>query len=385
MHRSPLRVALPLIAALVVLITAATASAAAWQRLSPRGQSSTSQISLLRNGDSSLTAIGLFAGSLPGGRDIVRVPVSRSGVVGAAQVLLSGADWTILENPAAIDQSGQQLVVFGGQTTTGDDSLWTYNLGSAALTRYTGSGGGPTAAASGTSAAATPAGGIAAWASTFGLGTLPLANPAALPASQPLTGCCAYNQSFAALADGRLFVVYDSNEDDASGRWFQQIDPASGAAISARARVPKSNIGRQYDFPVESRASVAVVGSTAYTAWAQGYPAKLRVALWRQGTATPKRWNPGYRVGVAGVAATRSGSLWVYWTQASTGAVYAVRSNDARTVWSRPKLVGRPSRTLETTYKLVGNADRADGRLDLAAAMARYAGNPTWYHTLVPR
>lgn len=383
MKRSPVCGLGLLLALMAVLLAATSASAATWHRLSPSGQSNTSQVSLLRNANGSLTAVGLFKGAAPGGDDIVKVPISAMGGVRAAAVLASGASYGILENPAAILQGGVPTAVFGAMSTTGQDGLWTMNIDTGAPVFYAASGGGPTTAASGTSAAATAAGGMAAWSGTYGLGTLPLASAAATPQSLPLTGCCAYNQSFATLANGNVYVVYDSNEDAASGRWFQQVDPTTGAAVGTRVRVPKSNVGSDYDFPVESRASVAVVGNAAYTAWAQGYPSKTRIALWRRGSSTSKRWSPGYAVGVAGVAATRSGALWVYWTQASTGAVYAMRSNNARTAWSAPKAVGRANHTIETTYKLVGNADRVDGKLDIAAAMATFAGSPSWYHALV--
>jgi hypothetical protein len=382
MHHRTIRRLAPLAALGALLIAAVAAPAATWHRLSPANQSNTAQLSLLRNADGSLTAVGLFKSATLGGSDVVKVPISAGGAVGAATVLASGANYGILENPAAILLNGVPTAVFGAQSTAGQDGLWTMDIGTGAPTYYAASGGGPTAAASGTSAGTTAAGGMAAWASTFGLGTLPLANVAAVPQSLPLTGCCAYNQAFATLANGSVFVVYDSNEDAASGRWFQQVDPATGGGVGTRARVPRSNVGANYDFPVESRASVAVVGNAAYTAWAQGYPSKTRIALWRRGTAAPKLWNPGYAVGVAGVAATRSGALWVYWTKASTGAVYAILSNNARTTWSTTKSLGRPSRGIETTYKLVGNADRSDRRLDLVASMARYVGDPTWYHVL---
>jgi hypothetical protein len=60
-----------------------------------------------------------------------------------------------------------------------------------------------------------------------------------------------------------------------------------------------------------------------------------------------------------------------------------MRSNNARTVWSQSITVGRPFRNAETVYKMVGDANRADGRLNLFTASATYASGPTWYHTVV--
>jgi len=371
---------------LVLLAVASAASASTWHRISAAGQSNTSQVSLLRNADGSLTAIGLFktVGSGVGGADIVRIPISSKGLPGVSQTLLSSNDWGILENPAVIRQADRSLVVFGGLSSAGADSLWTYDLDTAALTQYGSSGGGPTSSASGTSAAATATGGFAAWSGTFGIGTLTLGNTAATPSSLPLTGCCAYNQNFAALGGGGVWVGYDSNENDATGRWFQQVDPTTGSAVGARVKVPKTSVGGEFSFPVESRVPIAVVGTTAYTAWAQGYPSTPRIGLWQLGATKAKLFSPGYTVGAVGVAATPTGALWVYWTQKTTGVVYAMRTNKARTNWANsPITVGRPNASLETVYKLVGDASRADGKLDLVAAMAHYAGSPTWYHVLV--
>ena len=60
-----------------------------------------------------------------------------------------------------------------------------------------------------------------------------------------------------------------------------------------------------------------------------------------------------------------------------------MRSNNARSVWSQTITVGRPFRNAETVYKMVGDANRSDGKLNLFTASATYAGSPTRYHTVV--
>lgn len=382
--RPTLRAALVIAALAALAVGAVAGEARTWKRISAPGQSNTSQVSLLRMPDGSLTALGLFKGAAPGGNDISKVTIAANGAVGAATPVATGAEFTILENPQAIMQGGVPLAVFGGLSTAGQDGLWTAALDSGARTFYGGSGGGPTAAASGTSAAASPSGGFAAWSSTYGLAAMPIGGAAAVPQSLPLTGCCAYNQAIAVLGGGGVWVGYDSNEDTAAGRWFQPIDPTTGAPVGARRKVPKSYVNGGFSFPVESRVPIAVVGNSAYTAWAQGYPTTDRVALWNIGGGQVKRYRPGMTVTAVGIAATPAKKLWLFWADASTGTIYAMRSNAARTEWEdTPIEVGKPNRTIETIYKMVGDASRADGKLDLVVSAATYVGSPTWYATQV--
>ena len=82
MTRFPVRRSIVLVALVALLAAASSASAATWHRLSPPGQSNTSQLSLLRNADGSLTAVGLFKSATLGGSDVVKVPISAGGAVG---------------------------------------------------------------------------------------------------------------------------------------------------------------------------------------------------------------------------------------------------------------------------------------------------------------
>lgn len=370
------------VVALMALLGLATAAQArTWHRVSSPGQSNTSQISVVRNANGTMTVGAMFKSSTTWGSDVFAIPVAKNGPVGTAVVAASGNTYSILTGPTAIRQGGRSLLVFGGANGT-FDGLWTYDVDAATTAPVSQSGTGPTLGTGFVSAAAAPAGGMASWSNTNGLFTVALGNTTPFQ-TLPITGCCAYNSSIAVTSGGATWVVYDSNETGASGRWFQQVDAATGAATGMRIRVPKSNVNQDYSFPVDSRAPVAVVGGAVYTAWAQGYPTTNRLALWKVGTAQPKLWNPGYKVTAVGLARTPAGALWLFWADGGTGVIRAMRSNNTRTRWGRIVKVGRPFRGAETVYKMVGDANRSDGRLNLFTASATYVASPTWYHTVV--
>lgn len=382
--RRLLRLTVVTATALTALACATVASAGpTWTAISAPGQSNTTQVSVLRNADGSLTVAGRLKSSAAAVEaDVVTIPIAANGTPGAAQVIASGTQWTILTSPAILPLSGQPTLIFGGSNPT-YDGLWSHNLATGAQTPYTGSGTTATSGAGFASAGVTSAGGLATWSTTFGLASQPLASAAAPVQGMPLAGCCAYNANVVSTSGGQTWIVYDSNATSTVGLWAQPVDPATGAAAGAAVLAPKSLIDGGYSSPVETRSAVASVGASAYVAWAQNYPTTTRLALWKIGTAQPKLWSPGYTVGAVALTRAPNGALWLVWNKKYTGFMYARKSNAARTSWGPVISLGRARSNHETVYKVVADGMRGGGKLDVLISSARYVSSPTWYHALI--
>lgn len=370
------------VVAALVPVAAAQAKPVKWTAISAPNQSNTTQVSVFRNTDWSLTvASRLKASEAATEADIVTIPIAKNGTPGAAQVIASGTQWTILTSPSIIKLGNQRMVVFGGTNAT-YDGLWAYILDSGSAVPFTGSGNSPTAGTGFVTAASTSKGALATWSNTFGLAAMPLMTYASPAQGLPIAGCCAYN---AAIVDdgSRTWVVYDSNYASTVGLWTQEVDPTTGAAIGAASLVPKSVVDGGFSSPVDTRSAVAGAPSGAFVAWAQGYPATNRVALWRIGSPKPKLWSPGYAVGPVDVSRTTTGALWLAWADKYKGHIYARKSNAKMTAWGPVIKVGRVKPNHETVYKIVIDGVRPDGKLDLLVSSATYASAPTWYHALI--
>lgn len=384
----------------VVLVALGTAPAALagtpghWTRVTDPTGSNIDEVTLARTPDGVLHA----AWSRPtptdpaAGRDLVEVPISAAGSVGAPVVAAS--DWAAMENPYLVPTGGSGLDLFVGATRSTNPDETVSNL---AL--FTSPDGGQSwildpldvtktgAAYSSNVAAAVNASGtpFETWGSSSCLcvhqgisSTTPNAD------FQQGLGDFGYEPGIALdPASGQLVVAWYSNGTGHDGIYAAQINQATGGLAGAQMQMPgTSNL---LDGPFSGRTPiVARPGGGLYVAYEAGYPSHTKVLLWRVGAPTSQvlATSPS-DVRSVGTASSPSGRLWLFWSAVNhrgTPVVYARRSNAQATAWGATVTIAPPPGAVDS-WNLVGNGQSS--LLDLIGSFSVGNDNLASWHTQV--
>lgn len=368
-----------------------------WTQITDPTASNIDQVSLARTADGVLHAAwSRPTPSNPGaGRDLLEVPISPAGLVGAPVLVQS--NWAILENPSLISTGGQGLELFvGGMRSTSFDET------NANLSLLTSSDGGNTwalypfdltrtgAAYSSNVAAALGTGGnpFEAWGSSSclcvhdGLSqTTPNAD------FQQGLGDFGYAPGMAFdPTTGALDVAWYSNGSGHTGVYAAQVDQTSGALAGSQIQMPGTQ--SLLDGPFSGRTQiVARAGGGLYVAYEGGYPTHTQVLLWHIGSVkSALLGRAAGDVTSVGVTGTPTGRLWIFWSARSssgTPVVYARRSDPHAANWGAIVVVKPPSGA-STSWNLVGNGQA--GPLDLVGSFSVGTGNTIagWHTQVLP-
>jgi len=186
------------------------------------------------------------------------------------------------------------------------------------------------------------------------------------------TVCCGGYATLAATAGGQVWVAWHASENPPGERgiFYQGVDPASGAPLGTRTRIP-------YASPFAPSQSVALA--------ALHHPSGrvLAATTSSQGLIDLTDVATGARVPLAGagrgnsrlrLAADPSGRIWVVW-RTRAGDIGVIRSNVGATRWGAFVGVDLPTgaRTLWGV-----SADAQAGVLDIVGqlSVSRGSGNP---------
>ncbi|MDQ3914561.1 MAG: hypothetical protein M3323_04405 [Actinomycetota bacterium] len=209
----------------------------------------------------------------------------------------------------------------------------------------------------------------------------------------PGGGCCSYDPDLATDAStGEMWVAWYSNQTDAEGVWIQEIDPSTGQAVGAPARMPGSFTpfqGNDESSQEIQRTPIAArEGGGVFVAYSSGYPVTLRILVWKVGTPNPLvvARHGSRELSNPALAADPEGRLWVLWSQPNASGVpviFARRSNLAATRFGAtvPLRAPRGLSECNSLYSLT-TAAQTD-RLDVVANFADgcSGGRVAFWHT----
>jgi hypothetical protein len=315
--------------------------------------------------------------------DLVHLPVSPRGAVGAATVALEG--WAAMSHPDLLRMPDDSLrVFFGGIRSTNPGETnnalntatapeagkpWTLKPGKAAQATYAYA---TTAAGAGLAKDGTP---ISTWSAEPGLGFHYGVNPSAPDGTIAQSACCLYGPDIGVDAEsGQAWVAFFSNESATPGVFVNAIGP--DGPQGGRRLAPGSLTGKDFLLPSNRAPITGRIGASGvFLVYGRGYPTTKTIAVWRVNTAKPQIVVKADGMKHVNVAAAPEGRLWLMWERG--GTIYAARTNHAATK------VG-PLSTLKppgggTVYELDGEGSA--GPLDLIAN----DGHALWHQQVWPR
>jgi hypothetical protein len=368
-----------------------------WTQITDPTARNNDEVSLARTADGVLRAAwSRPTPSNPGaGRDLVEVPISSGGSIGAPVLVQS--NWATLANPSLIPTGGQGLELFVGGTRSTN-----FGETNANLSLLTSSDGGNTwalypfdltragAASSSNVSAALGTGGnpFETWGSSTCLCVHDgLAQTTPNADFQQGLGDYGYEPGIAFdSTTGQLYVAWFSNGTGHTGVYAARVDQSSGGLGGPQTPMPGTS--SLLDGPFSGRTQiVARVGGGVYVAYEAGYPSHPRVLLWHIGSAKSSLLGlANGDVRSVGVAATPTGRLWIFWSARSssgTPIVYARRSDSHAGSWGTTVAV-KPPAGASTSWNLVGNGQA--GPLDLVGSFSVGSGNAiaSWHTQVLP-
>ncbi|MDQ3981630.1 MAG: hypothetical protein M3271_02995 [Actinomycetota bacterium] len=397
--------ALLALSVLGILVAAPSASGGTPGRWTKIGNPSANfaQPGLARTSDGTLHAV--WVRSTPSNAaadDLVHTAIAPDGTVGSTDVAQSGwaSMWPV---PDLIPTSDGGLRAFWGgirSTSSGETntnistasapaagSPWTLQSGDVSE----GAGGSASSIGAALAADGTP---LIAWA-TSGGGFVHRGLDPSTPNFEfdtPGNGCCAYDPGLVTdHATGEMWVAWYSNQTGAEGVWVQEIDPASGQAVGAPTRMPGSftmyNGAEESSQEIQRTPVAAREGGGVYVAYSSGYPATLRILLWKVGTSTPLviARHGSNELSDPTVAADPNGRLWVAWSQrnaAGETVTFARRSNPAGTRFGAT-VRAQPPDLGDCNFLYTLTADAQSGLLDVVGNFADgcSGGRVAFWHT----
>ncbi|MFN2587740.1 MAG: hypothetical protein ABR613_06465 [Actinomycetota bacterium] len=338
--------------------------------------------------------------------DVVHTPITAAGAVGATGVVQSGwsAVWPV---PGLVRTLDDGLRAFwGGIRSTASNeshtnistasapaagSPWTLQVGDVAE----GGGGSSSSIGATLTSDGTP---LFAWTPGGG-GFVHRGLDPASPNhvfDTPGQGCCNYDPGMATDdSTGEVWVAWYSNQNGAEGVWAQEVAPSTGQPMGTPARMPGSftsyNGQEESSQEIQRTPIAARAGGGVYVAYTGGYPATLRVLLWKVGSgdSVVVARHGSRELNAPALAADPEGRLWVAWSQnASSGApiIYARRSNLAGTRFGAV-VTARPPRALGDCKSLYTLTPAAQARvLDVVAGFLDGCGSDVafWHTQLRP-
>jgi hypothetical protein len=377
------------IAAGVVLVLALVTSASAgprgqWTRL-PGTVINFAEPGLARTSDGVLHVV--YVRNNGSRRDLVHVPVSPNGTVGAEAVALGG--WMSMNHPDVLRMPDNTLrAFFGGIRTTGagetNNSLntatapaagipWTLQIGKAAQSRsaYSGATTGAGLARDGTP--------ISAWYSTGGMGFHYGTSPGDPDRSVPASSCCLYEPEIAVDAQsGQAYIGFFSLENTTPGLYAQRISP--GGIQGDRFPAPGSRVGTSALNPGGRTALTGRIGAGGvFLFHGQGYPTFKTLALTNVVTGRSQIVLKADRAEHPNVSAGPDGRLWLVWEQ--SGTIYASRTNRAATKAGAANALKPPGGG--TIFRLNGEGSR--GPLDLVVNVQAGGQQGLWHQQVWPK
>jgi hypothetical protein len=299
---------------------------------------------------------------------------------------------TLNDFPAIFANGSQRIIAFSGIKDTNGNNPYSqgyeYYLASGDGTSWTLSSGALSAASTASSSDGTDAidaGGtpVAAYAASPAtavsyhsgfIATIPT-TPGSDPTTTAAAHCCMYNTGLGYDAtSGETWAVWYSNSGDTStnGVLAQQIQPSLGA----QSQAPGNNVhssGGNDAIPFQYRIATADrVGGGVYAGYLVGYPTATKVGLWKLGSATALTHIAGGSAQVVNATAGTGGRVWLYWWNAATHTIDAVRTNPAATRFGAVCTHPTPNNT-EDVWDLVGNDASGDLHLFALAGAAGHA------------
>ena len=298
----------------------------------------------------------------------------------AAIPVLTSAWQTINDFPAVIPYAGGRLITFSGLRTTDitdpytggyqyyltspDGQSWTLAGGALSASNHAyGSYGTDATVVAGQPVVAYTAATASRISYHQGIIT-PIPDQ---PADDPTTGDTgndAYDTGVATDVPGaQTWAVWYSNAGGRTteGVQAQRILPSLGPIYQGPGSAVNSG-GTWSSVAVNERIEVAArTGGGLYAGYAVGYPTAARVALWRVGGAAMVIPGGG-GVQLVGTAAGPGGRVWLYWWNANTGVIDAVRTDPGATRFGAVTPVPTPQGTT-SVWDLEGDA--AGGPLQL--------------------
>jgi hypothetical protein len=368
-----------------------------WSQITDPTARNIDEVSLARTADGMLHAAwSRPTPSDPGaGRDLVTVPISPSGSVGAPVLVQS--DWASMENPSLVATGGQGLEVFvGGMRSTNFDET------NANLSMLASSDGGNTWALYPFDLTRTGAADSSDVSAALGSGGNPFetwGSSSCLCVHQGLSQTTPDNDFQQGLGDfgyepgiafdsttGQLYVAWYSNGTGHSGMYAAPVDQSSGAMAGSQVQMPGTS--DLTDGPFSGRTQiVARTGGGLYVAYEGGYPTHTRVLLWHIGAAKSSLLGQAKGdVTSVGVSGTPTGRLWIFWSaRSSSGSpiVYARRSDAHAAAWGATVAV-KPPAGASTSWNLVGNGQAS--LLDLVGSFSVGSDNAiaSWHTQVLP-
>jgi hypothetical protein len=368
-----------------------------WTQFTDATASNIDEVSLARTADGVLHAAwSRPTPSNPGsGRDLLDVPISPAGAVGAPGVIAS--NWATLENPSLVATGGQGLYLFEGgtRTTNADEPLanlalfastddgqsWT--IYPSDLTKTGAAYGSNVAAALGSDG--TP---FETWGSSSCL-CVHRGIQQSTPNYDFQQGLGDYGYEPGIALDpatGQLVVAWYSNGTGHDGVYAAVVNQATGELGGAQTQMDGTST--LLDGPFSGRTPIAArPGGGLYVAYEAGYPSHTKVLLWRVGSSTSQliAQSPA-EVRSVGLASSPDARLWAFWSArnaAGSPIVYVRRSNSEATDWGATVVV-KPPAGAESSWNLVGNSQ--PDRLDLVGSFSLGTSSTaaSWHTQVLP-
>jgi hypothetical protein len=367
---------------------AASSAPPSWARVTATDGQPADEVAVLRTADGLLHVLWRQQGG-PDQQSIRHTVITAGGVVGSTNTVTAG--WASLGNPAAVAlHDGTLRLFFAGQTGAngGRDGIQTATAGadgrswnterlrvsstSGALTDGTGAA----VARDGTPAFAFAFPGVVA----YHRGTSPAEQDLDLI---PGDECCGFNPQVAFDTTGAGYVAWFSTIEGDVGTYVQQVTPS----IGRRQLAPQSATHGKAVNPAQRTPLVARTGGGVYLAYCTGAPTCTRVMLWKVGSEQPIEVAKGRDIQAVTATPAPDGRLWVMWTDAAKGSIYAARTDRSAREADAPTAFPPPASTA-TTLKLTGDATKTS--LDVLASVSVHtvAGTTeiaTWHINVSPR
>ena len=336
--------------------------------------------------------------------DLIHIPISPGGAVGAASTITAG--WAGTESPdITANPGGGLLAIWGGihSTTTGDP----LNNGSFATSDDSGSAW--TVDPVGPWPSGGTAGGTYVYASQISAGNGADGTPFEAWSHDGVyvhrgldPGAPVFNYNTAIGGDtlaipefgldagnGVLWVAWENElGSQGLGVWAQQVDQTTGAPIGSAVQMPKSVTNYQ-----GTNESTAILGRTPITgrpgrpgvwmAYPVGYPSAKELVLWKVGdTGVTTLATSQSEIRHTAIAADPDGRLIVVWGEASGGAgkIFARVSNTDVTAWG-PAFAIDPPKQATDSWDLQASA-QSGALVDIVSNFSENTGTPMrFWHT----
>jgi hypothetical protein len=350
-----------------------------WTRLSSGSLSNTTSIALARFGTDLQVVWAKKVGTLYG---LYTRILSAGGTPQTGVIKVLPSAWlTINSSPAIIPYAGGRLLTFSGIRTThlhdryagGYQYYLTSRNGKAwTLADGTLAGGDLAYGSYGTDATVRAGQPVVAYtagsASRISYHQGIIAPIPKVPVTDPTTsdtGCCAlYTGVGTDARSTQTWAVWYSlsGKRTTAGVQAQRILPSLGPPVQGPQSDERSD-GGWASVAVNERIVIAerTAGGGLYAGYAVGYPSATRVALWRLGSGALVIRSGG-RVERVGTAAGPNGRIWLYWWDADTGVIDAVRTNPGATRFGAVTPIPTPQRSTQI-WDMDGDA--AGGPLQL--------------------